>query len=362
MTARAWLVLAGVVVATIAVRPAGAHKAGISTSRIVIRGRTVDAEINALGRDYEKAAGVRITEAASGAVNAVALAVMAPSLLAYVGDHVAVLAGDRRCQAAPGSARAADTHVLVTMTWTCPPDGGSMRYRVTLFQDVDPAARHLAMVATEGGEREIALDRAAPELDLSAGGSALLQVVGRFTRAGIEHIFLGYDHIAFLLAVILWGRSLWPLIKVVTAFTLAHSLTLCLAVLDIVRLPPSVVEPLIAATIIFVAAENFFIHDIRKRWRVTFALGLVHGFGFAGALREYGLPDDALAPALAAFNIGVEIGQVMIVAVIFPVLLLSDRIGSAAAGKKRHPALVYACSAVILALGLYWLVERTVFA
>jgi len=162
--------------------------------------------------------------------------------------------------------------------------------------------------------------------------------------------------------VILWGRSLWPLIKVVTAFTLAHSLTLCLAVLDIVRLPPSVVEPLIAATIIFVAAENFFIHDIRKRWRVTFALGLVHGFGFAGALREYGLPDDALAPALAAFNIGIEIGQVMIVAVIFTVLLLSDRIGGAAAGKKRHPALVYACSAVILALGLYWLVERTAFA
>ena len=265
MTARAWLVLAGVVVAAIAVWPAGAHNAGISTSRIVIRGRTVDAEINALGRDYEKATGVRITETASGAVNAVALAVMAPSLLAYVGNHVAVLAGDRRCQAAPGSARAADTHVLATITWTCPSDGGSLRYRVTLFQDVDPASRHLAMVATESGEREIALDRAAPELDLSAGGSSLLQVVGRFTRAGIEHIFLGYDHIAFLLAVTLWGRSLWPLIKVVTAFTLVHSLTLCLAVLDIVRLPPSVVEPLIAATIIFVAAENFFIHDISKR-------------------------------------------------------------------------------------------------
>ena len=97
--------------------------------------------------------------------------------------------------------------------------------------------------------------------------SSTLQPVGRFIRAGIEHIFLGYDHIAFLLAVILWGRSLWPLVKVVTAFTLAHSLTLCLAVLDIVRLPSSVVEPLIAATIVFVAAENFFVHDIRTRAR-----------------------------------------------------------------------------------------------
>ena len=111
---------------------------------------------------------------------------------------------------------------------------------------------------------------------------------------------------------------MWPLVKVVTAFTLiAHSLTLCLAVLDIVRLPSSVVEPLITTTIVFVAAENFFVHDIRKRWRVTFVLGLVHGFGFAGALREYGLPTDAVAPALAAFNIGVEIGQVAIVGLIF---------------------------------------------
>ena len=139
---------------------------------------------------------------------------------------------------------AADTHVLVTIAWTCPSGGGDLRYRVTLFQDVDPAARHVAIIATESGEREFALDRTAPEIDLSGAGSSTLQVVGRFIRAGIEHIFLGYDHIAFLLAVILWGRSLWPLVKVVTAFTLAHSLTLCLAVLDIVRLPSSVVEPL----------------------------------------------------------------------------------------------------------------------
>ena len=123
------------------------------------------------------------------------------------------------------------------------------------------------------------------------------------------------------------------------------------------------VEPLIAATIVFVAAENFFVHDIRKRWRATFVLGLVHGFGFAGALREYGLPTDAVAPALAAFNIGVEIGQVAIVGLIFPLLLWSDRIGAGVAARRaRHPAVVYACSAVILVFGLYWLIQRTVFA
>jgi hydrogenase/urease accessory protein HupE len=235
-----------------------------------------------------------------------------------------------------------------------------LRYRVTLFYDVDPTARHLALIATEHGERELALDRNVPEVALSGAGSSLLQVIGRFVQSGIEHIFLGYDHIAFLLAVILWGRSLWPLVKVVTAFTIAHSLTLSLAVLDIVRLPSFVVEPLIAATIVFVAAENFFVHDIRKRWRVTFVLGLVHGFGFAGALREYHLPDHALVSALVAFNIGVEIGQVMILALIFPLLLWSDRIGGRA--NERHPAVVYISSAVILVFGLYWLTVRTVFA
>jgi hypothetical protein len=132
-----------------------------------------------------------------------------------------------------------------------------------------------------------------------------------------------------------------PLIKVVTAFTVAHSLTLSLAVLDVVRLPSSIVEPLIAATIVYVAAENFFVHDISKRWRATFVLGLVHGFGFAGALREYGVPDRALIPALAAFNIGVEIGQVAIVSLIFPLLLLSDRTASLPAETRtaRQPGL-----------------------
>ncbi len=357
------LILAGLAFTALAALPAQAHNAGVSTSRLAIRDRTVNVEINALGLDYEKAAGVRLIEAGSGAVNAVALAVMAPSVLTYVSNHVAVLAGGQPCARRAATARPADTHVLVTIAWTCPVGDGDLRYRVTLFQDVDPAARHVAIIATDRGEREFVLDRELPETDLSGAGSSTLQVVGRFVMAGIEHIFLGYDHIAFLLAIILWGRSLWELVKVVTAFTLAHSFTLCLAVFDIVRLPSSVVEPLIAATIVFVAAENFFVHDIGKRWRAAFVLGLVHGFGFAGALREYGLPTDAVVPALAAFNIGVEIGQVTIVALIFPLLLGSDRIGGGVAARRaRHPAVVYACSAVILVFGLYWLIQRTVFA
>ncbi|WFU43571.1 HupE/UreJ family protein [Bradyrhizobium sp. CB82] len=360
-TSRAWLALASVAVAAGATWETQAHNAGVSTSRIVIHGRTVDVEINALGRDYEKAAGIRITEAKSGEVNRVALAIMAPSIFTYVGDQVAVFAGRQRCAPTPGTARPAETHVLVTVAWACPLNGGELRYRATLFHDVDPAARHLAIIATESGERELAIDSRAPEVALSGAGSSVLQVVWRFVQAGIEHIFLGYDHVAFLAAIMLWARRLWPVIKIVTAFTIAHSITLSLAALQIVVFPSTIVEPAIAATIIFVVVENFFSRNVDGRWRVTFVFGLIHGFGFASALQEIGLPAHAAVPALMGFNIGVEIGQVVIVALIFPLLLWSDRIGQgAAAGKGRHPAVVYFCSAAILLVGLYWLIERTV--
>jgi hydrogenase/urease accessory protein HupE len=361
-TSRAWLALAGVAVAAVATWEAQAHNAGVSTSRIVIQGRTVDVEINALGRDYEKSVGVRITEAGSSEVNRVALGVMAPSVLTYVGDHVAVFADGQQCAPSLGTALPADTHVLVRLTWTCPP-AGELRYRATLFQDVDPTARHLAIIATESGEHELALDSGAPEVALSTAGTSVLQVVGRFVQAGIEHIFLGYDHIAFLAAIVLWAHRLWPIIKIVTAFTIAHSITLSLAALQVVVLPSAIVEAAIAATIMFVAVENFFSRNVDGRWRVTFVFGLIHGFGFASALQEIGLPANAALPALAAFNIGVEIGQVVIVALIFQLLLWSDRIGHRAVAREgRHPALVYFCSAAILPVALYWLVERTVLA
>jgi hypothetical protein len=186
-------------------------------------------------------------------------------------------------------------------------------------------------------------------------------MVWHYIVAGIEHIAIGYDHIAFLLAVIVLGRRFWPLFAVVTAFTVAHSITLTLAVLGLVVLPSRIVEPLIAATIVYVAAENFVIRDIRRRWWLTFAFGLVHGFGFASVLREYGIPDHALLPALAAFNAGVEVGQILVVAI----AVLAWRAGFALGGKaglradaSRQRRVSLAVSAGVLLLGLYWLGER----
>src|SRR6201987_596923 len=129
--------------------PAYAHDAGVSSSEISVNGRAVAVEVNALARDYEKAAGVRISEARSGSVNAVALAIMAPSVLGYVRSHVEVLSDDVPCEPDEGKTLSADTHVIVAQVWTCP-IGHALRYRLSLFQDVDPSAQHLVSLKIEG--------------------------------------------------------------------------------------------------------------------------------------------------------------------------------------------------------------------
>jgi hypothetical protein len=167
----------------------------------------------------------------------------------------------------------------------------------------------------------------------------------------MEHIVTGGEHIAFIVALILWGRRLWPLVGVVTAFTLAHSITLSLAVLEVVALPARLVETFVALSIVYVAAENFWVRDLRRRWWLAGLFGLVHGFGFASVLRDYGLPRDALLPALAGFNVGVELGQIAVVlAVMFAFTAL--RVGGP--GREPDRRFMLGVSGAILLLGMYW--------
>src|SRR5205823_3160061 len=155
-----------------------------------------------------------------------------------------------------------------------------------------------------------------------------LSAAGRFLLLGIEHIFTGYDHIAFLLGLLLLGGTFRELVKVVTAFTVAHSLTLALATLEVARIGPRIVEPLIAASIVYVAVENLWAlrseapraAALRHRWLLTLGFGFVHGFGFADALQKLHLPRSGIAAALFTFNLGVEVGQLCIVAAAFPLL------------------------------------------
>ena len=183
---------------------------------------------------------------------------------------------------------------------------------------------------------------------------------GAFVRLGIEHIFTGYDHLFFLLGLLLVCTR-WPsLLAIITCFTIGHSLTLALATLGYVNLPARLTEPTIAATIFFVGAQNCWRRgeEPEGRWLLTLVFGLAHGFGFANVLRELGVGahGHSIALPLLGFNLGVEIGQLALAAVALPLLWWLHK--KPVFNRRWVPAL----SAVVALAGLYWFVERTLFA
>lgn len=338
------------------------HATQLSSSRMLLaeHGAAVELELNA--RDLDVALRSALL-ARDGTISEHRLAAARPAIEAYALEHTRLsVAPDAHCRGEPAGVRAKGDHVLVDLRWSCPPIDGTLTYTVTLFHEIDAASRH--MVTASGAVKMVGLLGVSnPALQLATARSNVWRVMWHYLLAGIEHIAIGYDHIAFLIAVIVWGRRPWPLVKVVTAFTIAHSITLSLAVLDIVRLPSLLVETLIALSIVYVAAENFFVRDMRHRAWITFGFGLIHGFGFASVLRDYGLPQDALVPALAAFNVGVEVGQVAIVGVSLAVFMLLERsMRDVKALQPAMRAMPLLLSGVILLLGLYWTIERVLSA
>ena len=184
-----------------------------------------------------------------------------------------------------------------------------------------------------------------------------LAVIRTFVPAGIHHILIGPDHILFLIGLLLLGGGWKALLKIVTAFTIGHSITLSLAALNLVTPPANVIEPAIALSIVFVGADNLVRgrgRDVRALIALTF--GLVHGFGFANVLREFGLPREALGWSLFSFNIGVEIGQLFIVLLVATALAVVRR-RNEAVGMR----VAYAGSVIVIAAGTYWFVQRVFF-
>jgi hypothetical protein len=184
------------------------------------------------------------------------------------------------------------------------------------------------------------------------------QLAGRYLLLGFEHILpKGLDHILFVLGLFLLGNRLKPLLWQVTAFTVAHSITLGLSLYGVIKLPSSVVEPLIALSIAFVAVENICTSEL-KPWRpfVVFGFGLMHGLGFAGVLTSLGLPRNAFATALVTFNLGVETGQLTVITLAFCV------VGWWRRRQWYRPAIVLPASGIIAATGLFWTVQRIVLA
>jgi len=213
---------------------------------------------------------------------------------------------------------------------SCP--GGLAEHRVSIdglagtFTDV--VAR---VELADGGVQGARLTPDKPYFTVAAAPT-WLDTARTYFLLGVEHILLGVDHLLFVLALMILVRNTWMLLKVITAFTVAHSITLAVAALDIVQIPQAPVEAVIALSIVFVAAETLpqkrNEHDLASKapWIIAFAFGLLHGLGFGGALKEIGLPQSDVPLALLTFNLGVEAGQVLFVLAILGLKAVFDRV------------------------------------
>jgi hypothetical protein len=208
---------------------------------------------------------------------------------------------------------------------------------------------------------EFACDWTGGAADSSRGGIDRKRLIRDYVRYGIMHILTGWDHLLFMAGLVLAAVTFGDLVKVVSAFTLAHTITLTLSVLDIFRLSPRIVDPVVAASIVFVAVQNMFWPERTRGWSrlaVAFGFGLFHGLGFAGGLLDamQGLPAVAVAIAVAAFSLGVEIGHQAVVLPVFFGLRLarSACAGQAARDRVTHLSMRYG-SALISLAGLFYL-------
>lgn len=277
-------------------------------------------------------------------------------LLDILRDRIVITSGGARCSPGAGESATSGTPqsaAKVSIEFRCPGAPSELTIRDDMPNVMGDSYHALMLITWSGGSHQFAFGRDAPETtvrieaDARAGRGA-----GSFFPLGIEHILTGYDHLLFLLALILRGGNLVQVLKIVTAFTIAHSVTLGLAALDVVALPGALVEAAIALSIAYVAAENLLPRfAVSRRWAVSFLFGLIHGFGFSSVLREIGLPKENLVLALLNFNLGVEAGQAAVVVVILPILLQLRR-------RTWEPKLVAAISSVILAVGVWLFIDR----
>lgn len=281
------------------------------------------------------------------------------ALGAYLIPRVAVFLDEVRCEATLTETRTevrdGRSYARVLLEHECPgsdSDAGAFSITYGVFADADSVVDDHTNVARYdlGGERgTFVLDAAHRELAVGEGGA--FSSVPRFVELGVEHILAGLDHVLFLVVLLLGAHGVRSVVKLASAFTVAHSLTLALAALGWVSVPGEVVEPLIALSIAYVAAENIIGGALRHRLAVVFGFGLLHGLGFASTLSFNEELSGGLLTSLLAFNLGIELGQALIVAALFPLLALIRR--------YAWSAMAHAQAAAIAAtFGLFWFFER----
>lgn len=341
--------------------PALAHPVPFSFVDLRIRASAIDVSVVAHAYDVCHDIGLDVTQPER---------LMDAAVLDKYAEVIATLISSRLTLAADGRR-------LTGGRWSAPeaiPDRLSVRLRTeypltesfgmaTLTANLfpyDPEHQTFVNVYEADSLRlQAVLGRGRDRVDYFAGTTqGTMAVVRRFVPSGVHHILIGPDHLLFLVGLLLLGGTVRRLLLVVTAFTLAHSITLSLAALNILTPPARLIEPAIALSIVYVGADNLMVRGGRDvRGWIAFAFGFIHGFGFANVLREMDLPRQALGWTLFSFNLGVEIGQVVVV-VIVASALLALRARSEWASQRLA---VIGSIAVILA-GAYWFVQRVFFS
>jgi hypothetical protein len=326
-----WLFMRGLVALSIVAAlatPARAHQSSVVYLQIAPQGRELAVTFQIAEADLSPALGLdRDRPAQKSEVTA-----RSAQLTGYLERHFTVENDGFPCEPRDGGLalvdRAGGFFAVSTLRWTCKRTLAEARLRYDLFFDVDPRHQGLARVTAASGARDEHVFRNDDRQLLLSRPVTLLDHVRDYLALGVEHIFTGYDHLAFLFGLLVVAGfdrlrgGLRYVLGVVTAFTAAHSITLICAGLGWVRLSPRLVEPAIALSIAYVAVENLVVPRPRFRWLLTFGFGLIHGFGFASVLRDIGLPPRGLVLSLVSFNVGVELGQLAVVLLVAPALWL----------------------------------------
>jgi hypothetical protein len=321
--------------------PALAHKPSDSYLTLVPDGASVRVRWDIALRDLDYA--LALDANADGALTGRELRDRSAEVSAYALERLALSTEQQACPFSPAEARLTQhsdgAYLALLFEATCARAPGELAVSYRLFSELDPQHRGLVRLEAGGATRTGVLRAEANTLSFTAEAQPLRQFL-TMTREGVWHIWIGIDHILFLLALLLpavfrregtrWAAAaefrpvFVEVLKVVTAFTVAHSLTLGLATLGIAQLPSRWVETAIALSVVLAALNNLR-PMMLGRWRLAFALGLLHGFGFSSVLADLGMSGASVVMSLLAFNLGVELGQAAVVAVFLPTAFLLRR-------------------------------------
>jgi hypothetical protein len=368
--ARAWVGLVAALIAMLGVPLAQAHKPSDSYLTLKIADGGIAGQWDIALRDIDFAIGLDAD--GDGNITWGEVRAKHADIAAYALARLAVQADGAAC-AIGAAEQLIDNHTdgaytVLKLRIDCPKAPVQLALSYKLFSDIDSQHRGLLNLQSQGGTRTAILGPQAPTQTFELKAPNRLEQFLDYGREGVWHIWIGYDHILFLMslllpAVLVWQRghwraatrfreAFWDVFKIVTSFTVAHSITLSLATLGVVELPSRWVESAIAASVVLAALNNVFPTVHGRRWAVAFGFGLIHGFGFASVLADLGLPQQTLLLALVGFNLGVECGQLAIVALFLPLAFVVRRTW------LYQKLVLVGGSLVVVAVAGTWLSER----